>query len=86
MNVGVFEKLTLFNRCMDDVLMVLKVYETTPGFDRGSIEVYSREAEQLKAGLNRYFGEVMIREADETATRLDKEEEERGGKKEGEEE
>jgi hypothetical protein len=71
MNVGIFEKLTAFNRCMDDVVMILKAYETTPGFDQGSVEIYTREAEQLKASVTRYVGEAMIREADETAVRLD---------------
>jgi hypothetical protein len=73
MNVGVFEKLTSFNRCMEDVVMILKAYEATPPFDQACIEIYTREAEQLRASVNRYVSEVVIRDADETATRLDKE-------------
>jgi hypothetical protein len=74
MNAGDYEKLTAFNKCMDDVVMILKVYETTDGFKQEAVEIYTREAEQLKSSVNRYVGEVMIREADETATRLDKSE------------
>jgi hypothetical protein len=72
MNVGDYEKLTAFNRCMDDVLIILRAWETTTYFDKGSVELYTREAEQLKASVNRYVGEVIIREADEITVRLDK--------------
>jgi hypothetical protein len=72
MNAGDYEKLTTFNRCMDDVVMILKAWETTSGFDQGSVELYTREAEQLKASVNRYVAEVMIRIADATSVRLDK--------------
>jgi hypothetical protein len=71
MNVGVYEKLTAFNRCMEDVVLILKAYETMQEFDKGSMELFTREAEQLRASVNRYVGERMVNEADKEAVRLD---------------
>lgn len=56
---------------MDDVVIILKALETTEGFDKGSMELFTHDAEQLKAGVNRYFGERLTAEADKEAVRLD---------------
>lgn len=71
MNVGVFEKLTAFNKCMEDVVIILKALELNPDFDKGSVELFTLDAEMLRAGVNRYVGERVVATADEESTRLD---------------
>lgn len=71
MNVGVFEKLTAFNKCMEDVVIILKALETNPDFHKGSVELFTLEAETLRASVNRYIGERVVAVADEESTRLD---------------
>lgn len=56
---------------MEDVVMILRAYEALPDFDKGSMELFTRDAEQLKASVNRYVGERMVNEADKEAVRLD---------------
>ena len=71
MNVGVFEKLTAFNKCMEDVVLILKALETDPDFDKGSVELFTLDAETLRAGVNRYIGERIVGVSDAEATKLD---------------
>jgi hypothetical protein len=71
MNVGVFEKLTAFNRCMEDVVMILKAFEMDPDFHKGSVELFTLDAETLRAGVNRYVGERLVGVSDEESTKLD---------------
>jgi hypothetical protein len=71
MNVGVFEKLTAFNKCMEDVVIILKALEVNPDFDKGSMELFTLDAETLRAGVNRYIGERVVAVADKESTRLD---------------
>ena len=71
MNVGVFEKLTAFNRHMEDVVLILKALENDPDFDKGSVELFTLDAETLRAGVNRYIGERIVGVSDKEATKLD---------------
>ena len=71
MNVGVFEKLTAFNRHMEDVVLILKALETDPDFDKGSMELFTLDAESLQVGVNRYIGERVTAVADKKAVQLD---------------
>ncbi len=71
MNVGMYEKLTAFNRHMEDVAMILKALEMDPDFDKGSVELFTLDAESLKAGVNRYIGERIVGVADKEAITLD---------------
>ena len=60
MNVGVFEKLTAFNRHMEDVVLILKALEMDPDFDKSSVEIFTLDAETLKAAVNQYVGERIV--------------------------
>lgn len=71
MNVGVYEKLTAFNRHMEDVVLILKALETDPDFDKGSVELFTLDADALRAGVNRYIGERIVNVADKQAIELD---------------
>ncbi|MGH7782274.1 MAG: hypothetical protein ACREO5_00295 [Candidatus Binatia bacterium] len=66
-----FEKLTSFNRHMEDVVLILKALESDPDFDKGSVELFTLEAESLRAGVNRYIGERVVAIADKEAITLD---------------
>lgn len=71
MDVEVFEVLLTVNRSLDSVIESLKKLETNNDFDKGSVELFTIEAEQLKAGVNRYIGERMVHVADADSSRLD---------------
>ena len=71
MNVGVYEKLTAFNRHMEDVVILLKALEMDPDFHKESVELFTLEAETLKASVNRYIGERIVSVADKESVTLD---------------
>lgn len=71
MHAEVFERLLSLNRGLEQVIADLKSLESVKEFDQGSIELYTRNAEDLKAGVNRYVAEMIIADADRESVRLD---------------
>jgi hypothetical protein len=71
MELEVFEILHGFNDGMEEAIGQLESLETVKGFGE-SVASFLRDAERLRAGVNRYMAERIHKDADEEAIRIDK--------------
>jgi hypothetical protein len=73
MQLAVFEKLLALNRGLDQVISDLRELEDMKEFDKSSMSFFTHDAEQLRAGVNRYIAEMIVKDADSESVRLDAE-------------